>query len=104
VTTNRLKIEDPLTLNEFLILFNREFRCKLESTESLLAEINFDSLDHLDLVLFTEETATGSSETINANDYPLLLTISEAYAYYLTLISSDELDGHRSVTGDLSDQ
>lgn len=56
-----------------------------------LINYNFDSLDHLDLVVFTEEIATETGKVSEFDDFPILGTVAEAYTYYLHLIAIDQM-------------
>lgn len=54
---------------------------------SLTDDLGLDSLDHFDLVLFSEELA-GTVDPAADSDFPLLVTVEDAYTYYAELCAA----------------
>ncbi len=67
---------------DFLTLLDREYQISADATmeSELLAELHFDSLDLYDLVLLCEELA-GIDPEVVVTEFPLLLTVGDAYAF-----------------------
>ena len=79
-----------MTESEFIERFVEEFG--IEAAPSLEVrlweDLNLDSVDMVDLVLFVEELSK-VGQIDNPEFYPVIATLRDAYMYYLDLIGSD---------------
>jgi len=83
----------PLTLEEFTDRMRSEFGVPgaLTSTALLVAEVGFDSLGMLELVLFIEELVSGDRAEILL-EYPTMVTVEDGFDLYLRLFAWVEDD------------
>ena len=84
-TTAAVRVDGlALTKERFLEAVITEFNLfeGVELTASLTEDLDLDSLDVLNLVMFSEELA---EVQIDGSDFPMLLTLDDAYKYAISL-------------------
>lgn len=78
----------PLDLEAFIEEVRREFSIvgEVQPNSLLVEELDLDSLDLINLVGFSEEL---SHQQRTDAEFPVFVTVSDAYAYYSSLLESE---------------
>ncbi len=80
-----------LNFKQFLEVINGELMKNQYPELTLTSELNFDSINLMELVLLIEEVANfNSSDDINM-EFPVLETLDDAYQYYLDLFKAQNV-------------
>jgi acyl carrier protein len=77
-----------LEFEAFIEEVRREFSIvgEVQPNSLLVEELALDSLDLINLVAFSEEL---SHQLRTDAEFPVLVTVSDAYSYYLSLLESE---------------
>jgi len=76
-----------LEIHTFIDAVRSEFSLEgeIQSDSVLIDDLDLDSLDLINLVAFSEEL---SGELHTNSEFPVFVSVSDAYSYYLSLLES----------------